>query len=44
MRRLIGAFLVLAGVACIAAGVYRGEFRGVFMKAIMVCFECIGIG
>ncbi len=36
---LLGAFLALAvvGLAC-------GSMRPIFMKAIRVCRECIGIG
>ena len=44
MRRLIGLGIALAGCVCIALGVANGEVRGVFLKAVMICFECIGIG
>lgn len=44
MNRLIGAFLVLAGAVFIAIGLSLGQNAGVLHKAILICFECIGIG
>ena len=44
MRRIVGIVIARAGMACIAAGLEMGQNRGVFMKAIMVCLECIGLG
>lgn len=39
------ALLILAGgVVFIAVGVFRGEADTVFMKAVQICLECIGIG
>ena len=36
--------LLLAGVACVAIGVWRGEAETVFRKAVNICMECIGLG
>ena len=38
------AALILAGVAFLAFGVWRGEAEVVFRKAVNICLECIGIG
>ncbi|MFD3157784.1 CD1871A family CXXC motif-containing protein [Haloimpatiens sp. FM7330] len=44
MREKIRVFLLLLGVIFIGAGVHRGEVMTVFIKAINICLECIGIG
>jgi len=35
--------LLLAALAFIVAGVFRGEAAVVLQKAINICFECIGL-
>ena len=36
--------LLLAGVAMLCFGVWRGEVASVLSKAIKLCLECVGIG
>lgn len=38
------AFLLLAAVGLIAAGVFNGSARDVFGKAVKICTECVGLG
>lgn len=41
---LTGSVLLAAGVVFMALGVMRGEMGTVFIKAVNICLECIGIG
>ena len=43
-RRVIGIIILIAGIALIAAGVFRGELTVILRKAAVVCMECIGLG
>lgn len=36
--------LLAVGLALTAAGIYLEQYRSVWMKAIRVCLECIGLG
>ena len=36
--------LLLAGVAMLCFGIWRGEAEMVLSKAIKLCLECVGIG
>lgn len=48
MKKVIGKLLPLAlitlGAAGMIVGVYRGELKILFTKAINLCLECVGIG
>ncbi|MGN0425700.1 MAG: CD1871A family CXXC motif-containing protein [Acetatifactor sp.] len=46
MRRnsVIRVTLLILAVGLIAAGLVTGEYRGVYRKASMICYECVGIG
>ena len=43
-RRIVGIVILAAGIALIAAGVFRGELDVILRKAAVVCMECIGLG
>nr|WP_308000157.1 CD1871A family CXXC motif-containing protein [uncultured Merdimonas sp.] len=36
--------LVMLGVLFLSIGIWRGEAGTVWIKAIYICLECIGIG
>ena len=43
-KAALQVFLLLAGVAMVYFGVWRGESAAVLSKAIKLCLECVGIG
>lgn len=43
-RTILQCGLLLASVLMIAYGVIRGEVETVWIKAVNICLECIGLG
>jgi hypothetical protein len=43
-RRTAAAAVLIAGIFMTAAGLLNGEHLTVFLKAVRICLECIGIG
>ena len=41
LRRIL---IFAAGAACLVAGYLNGGMADVLHKAILICYECIGIG
>ena len=42
--RIVRAAMIIAALACIAFGIWRGEVTEIFRKATRICLECIGVG
>ena len=42
-RNAWGWALVGLGVALAIAGIWQGELRDVFLKAALICLECMGL-
>ena len=43
-KAAVQAALLVAGIAMLCFGVWRGEAATVLSKAIKLCLECVGIG
>ena len=43
-RTYIGIGVLAIAVCCITIGVTRGEVMTVFVRAINICLDCIGLG
>ena len=44
MKQRKTKWLVVLALLLISIGIFRGEHHVVFIKAINICLECIGIG
>lgn len=43
-NRWVPIALMVAGLALLALGFWRGEADTILKKAVRICLECIGIG
>ena len=43
-KRIIQGGIFAAGTILLVTGLLQDGFHDVMMKAIMICYECIGIG
>lgn len=43
-KKIIWAVLVAAAIVLIVFGVLNGGARDMFVKAVKICSECIGLG
>ena len=43
-NRIRRFLLFITAFACLAAGYINGGMKDVLHKAILICYECIGIG
>ena len=41
---MTGSLLLALSACFIAAGIMRGELSVMFIKAVNICLECIGLG
>lgn len=44
MKRSARVIALITAVLLIVFGILRGEVEAVFIKAINICMECIGLG
>ena len=43
-KNKVGMYILTLAIVFMIIGAYRGEIGNVFIKAINICLECIGIG
>ena len=44
LRNIVMAALLIAGIILMTIGILQGELSAIMRKAVLICFECIGIG
>jgi len=44
LRNMIMIFTIVIGIVLMIVGIIQGELTAVMRKAVIICFECIGIG
>lgn len=44
MKTKVRLFVILLSILFIIFGIYRNEVATIFIKAINICMECIGLG
>jgi len=43
-RNLIRAAILTIGIVLMCIGIWQEEMTAIMQKAVIICFECIGIG
>lgn len=44
LKLLVQGILIFTAITFVCSGIFRGEVDTVFVKAIRLCLECVGIG
>jgi len=44
LQNIIRIFILSAGIVLMGIGIWQGELTAIMRKAVIICFECIGIG
>ena len=44
LLNLIRAALLIIGITLMGFGIWYGELTAIMRKAVVICFECIGVG
>ncbi|MCR5099357.1 MAG: hypothetical protein K6B14_10500 [Lachnospiraceae bacterium] len=44
IKKTVRMIILVFAIGFIVAGIFDGGYRDTFIKAVMVCMECIGIG
>ena len=43
-QRVMTSLVLILAITCIIIGIIEKQNVGIFMKAIRICLECIGLG